>query len=70
MLDSLVGETQHPVSSLGQERFSLGVLLSLGGVNSSIKFDGEAPIWAAEINYEWADGMLAAKLQTSEAAIA
>ena len=70
MLDSLVGEAQHPVASLSQERFSLRVFVSLGGVNVSIKFDNEAPIWAAEINHEWADGMLAAKLQTSEAAIA
>jgi hypothetical protein len=69
-LDSLIGEAQHLVSSLSQERFSLRVFVSLGGVNISIKFDGEAPIWTAEINYEWADGMLAAKLQTSEVAIA
>jgi hypothetical protein len=45
-------------------------LLSLEKVNVSVKFDSEAPIWTAEINHEWADGMLAAKLQTSEAAIA
>ena len=68
MLDNLVGEAQHPVASLSQERFSLRVFVSLGGVNISIEFDGEATIWAAEIDHEWADGMLAAKLQAREAA--
>jgi hypothetical protein len=70
VLDSLIGEAQHLVSSLSQERFSLRVVVSLGGVNVSIKFDSEAPIWTAEINHEWADGMLASKLQTCEAATA
>jgi hypothetical protein len=69
-LDSLIGEAQHLVSSLSQERFSLRVVVSLGGVNVSIKFDSEAPIWTAEINHEWADWMLTSKLQVSEAAIA
>ena len=70
MLDSLVGEAQHPIASLSQERFPLRVFVSLGGVNIAIKFDSEAPIWTAEIDHEWADGMLASKLQTCEAATA
>ena len=70
MLDRLFGEAQHPVASLSQERFSLGILLSLRGVNIAINFDGEATIGTAKIDHEWADGMLAAKLQSSEAATA
>jgi hypothetical protein len=70
VLDSLIGEAQHLVSSLSQERFSLRVFVSLDRVNVPIKFDSEAPIWTAEIDYEWADGMLASKLQTCEAATA
>jgi hypothetical protein len=70
VLDGLVGEVQHPVARPSQKHFSLGVMLALGGVHSSIKFDGEATIWTAEIHHKRTNGMLAAKLQTSEAAIA
>jgi hypothetical protein len=70
VLDRLVGEAQHLVSSLSQERFSLRVVVSLDRVNVSIKLNSQAPVWTAEINHEGANGMLASKLQTCEAAIA
>ncbi len=70
MLNSLVGKTQYAVARPNQKRFSLSVLLTLGGMHTAIKFDREATIWAAEINHERANGMLAAKLQTRKAAIA
>jgi hypothetical protein len=67
-LDCLVGEAHHPVARLDQERFSLVVVRSLCGVHLAIHFDGEATIGTAEINHQWADGMLAAKFEAVKAA--
>jgi len=69
-LDGLVGKAQHPIASLSQECFSLGVLIALREVHVAIKLNGQATIWTAEIDHERADRMLSAKLQSREAATA
>jgi hypothetical protein len=68
--DGLIGEAQYSIPSSGQERFSLSIILSLCGVDSTVKLDAQTARGAAEVEDEGANGMLAAKLQAFEAAIA
>jgi hypothetical protein len=67
-LDSPVGEAHHLVASFRQEVFSLDIVFSLSRVHIAIEVDGEATIGTAEINHQWADGMLAAKFEAVKVA--
>ena len=69
-VDGVIGEAQDAVPGGAQERFPLGIVFALCGVNLAVELDDEATIGAAEIDDERPDGVLAAELQTVEAAIA
>ena len=72
VVDGGVWEAEDRVASGGEEGFSLCIVLALWRreVNGTVELDDKATVGAAEIGDEWADGMLAAKLQPGEAAIA
>ena len=70
--DGGVWEAENRVAGGGEESFSLRIVRALDWreVNGTVELDDKATVGAAEIDDEWADGMLAAELQAGEAAIA
>jgi len=63
----LIGEANHLVPGRAQEGVSLGIVLALFPVESSVQLDDQTVHRAAEIDHEWTDRMLTAKFQSMEA---
>jgi hypothetical protein len=60
--DLVVGQPQDDEASCHQPGVAAPVSQRLGVVRSTIRFDDEARFLAEEVDDEWSDGMLSAKL--------